>query len=280
MDKVPMTLEELQKLEFEILKVFHHFCEEHSLRYYLCGGTLIGAVRHKGFIPWDDDIDVMMPRPDYMKLLDLVHDGQLDEYRKLDCLYLNENALSSILRIYDNRTELTFTNYRIEKKFGCWIDIFPLDGLSDSAAERKKQFRKSRIAQDLTLCNDTKFGGKRRSRMVQIFQYGLLPILPFVYMVGHEKLVRWTDRISRKYAYETAKYVGVVVGRAKEKEAMLKERMEPAVFVDFWGEKFYAMANYDEYLTNLYGDYMTPPPEEGRVSRHEIAIYWKEGFRK
>ena len=278
MSKRRMTLQELQQLEFEILKVFHAFCQKHGLRYYLCGGTLIGAIRHKGFIPWDDDIDVMMPRPDYMKLVELVRDGYLDECRQVDCMYLNKNALSSILRIIDNRTELTFKNYRFKKQFGCWIDIFPLDGLSDSALNRKVHFRVAKFAQDLIICNDTKFGGKRRSTLVTILQYGILPFLPFVYLVGHERLVRWMDSLSQKYNYDQASFVGVLEGRALEKEAMLKQNMEPAVQVDFWGEKFYAMKNYDEYLTNLYGDYMTPPKDQ--TSRHLIEIYWKEGIEK
>lgn len=275
MNKKPIALEEIQKLEFEILKVFHKICEENNLRYYLGGGTLIGAIRHKGFIPWDDDIDVMMPRPDYMKLIEIIREkGALDEYRQADCLYLNENALTSILRIYDNRTVLTFMNYRIEKKFGCWIDVFPIDGLNDSAWKRKFHFRLAKILTDLLLCNDTKIGGKRRSKLVTAFQYITVPFLPIIYLIGHERLIHWSDKIYRKYDYDKSNYVGVLEGRALEKEALLKTKMEPAITVDFWGEKFYAMANYDEYLTNLYGDYMTPP--ENPVSRHLIDIYWKE----
>ena len=79
MSKKRMTVQELQQVELGILKSFHNFCEEHGLRYYLGGGTAIGAIRHQGFIPWDDDIDLMMPRPDYMKLVELVKkDGMLD----------------------------------------------------------------------------------------------------------------------------------------------------------------------------------------------------------
>lgn len=274
MKKVPMTLEELQQIEFEILKVFRDFCKEHHLRYYLGGGTLLGAIRHKGFIPWDDDIDVMMPRPDYMRFLKLNRDGCLDRYRRLDDIHLNRNALTAVLRIYDKRTELTFTNYRIEKKFGCWIDIFPIDGLHDLAFARKIHFKEARAMLDLILCNDTKIGGKRRNKFLSYAQYCLLPVLPFVYLAGHERLIRRMDRIARRYPYGRAKYVGVLEGRAEEKEAMLKKDMEPAITVEFWGEKFYAMANYDEYLTNLYGDYMQLPPVEERVSRHEIEFYW------
>ena len=131
MAKRPMTVKELQETELEILKAFHRFCEEHHLRYYLSGGTLLGAIRHKGFIPWDDDIDLCMPRPDYMKLVEILKDGQLDQYRYLNTRYLDKDCPSSMIRVCDNRTELDFTEYRIPYQIGCWIDVFPLDGLED-----------------------------------------------------------------------------------------------------------------------------------------------------
>ena len=272
MSKKPLSLKELQTIELEILKAYHNFCVEHNLTYYLAGGTLIGAIRHKGFIPWDDDIDIMMPRDDYNKFLELCKDGKLDETKSIDNMHFHKNALTAILRIYDNRTELTFKNYRIEKKLGCWIDIFPLDGLSDDPKKRQWQFKVARILKDLIVINDTKFGGERRNKVATILQYGLLPILPVVYLIGHERLIKWMNKWATKYDYATAKYVGVIEGRAGIKEVMLKENMKP-VLVPFEDEQFYAMSNYDEYLTNLYGDYMTPP--KNPVSRHQIDVYWK-----
>ena len=137
-----MNLQELQKCEFEILVDFQKFCDENHLRYYLCGGTLIGAIRHKGFIPWDDDIDVMMPRPDLDRFIDLNPNGKLNDHVNIDKMELNENAISAITRLYDTRTEVTFTNKRVCQKFGCWIDIFPLDGLEDMIiSERQGYFK-------------------------------------------------------------------------------------------------------------------------------------------
>ena len=274
-----MTLEELQNVELNTLKTLRDFCDAHRLRYYLCGGTLIGAVRHKGFIPWDDDIDVMMPRPDYMELIRLNSDGWLDSHHKLDTLELNDDPLSSVLRIIDTDTTLCFTNSRTRREYGCWIDIFPLDGLSDSKLKRKAQFRCARLLTDFSIASSMKMGGRRRSKLVGALQYAIAPLLPFIRAYGSERWNKALDRLSKRYPYESATYVGVVVGRAGEKEAMLKSRMEPAVEVEFGGEKFTAMANYHEYLTNLYGDYMTPPPEAEKASRHIIDIYWKEGVR-
>ncbi|MGI6665307.1 MAG: LicD family protein [Christensenellaceae bacterium] len=278
MGKKPMELEELKQVELGILKSFHAFCEKNSLRYYLCGGTLIGAIRHKGFIPWDDDIDLMMPRPDFMKLYELVkEDDMLDEFYKVDCSYSNPNALTACIRIYDIRTELTFDNFRMPYTLGCWVDVFPLDGLPDSESKRNMHFKSMRLLKDIYYLSITKFGGKRRSKLVSILQYGLLPILPFTRIPSNAQYTKWLDNVCRKYDYDKCNYVGVLEGRAVEKEAMLKEKMEPAVSVEFEGSHFWAMANYDEYLQNLYGDYMQLPPKEERVSRHEIRTFWKDG---
>lgn len=275
-----MTLKELQETELDIMRVFHDFCEKHGLRYYLAGGTLLGAIRHKGFIPWDDDIDVCMPHPDYLKLVELSQNGMLDEFRYLDTRLLNKDCPSSMIRICDNRTEVEFTEYKIPYKIGCWIDIYSLDGLSDIPKERSKQFRQMRVAMDLFLCCLTKFGNKRRNRLINMMQYCLLPALPVIRAVGYQRYLDWLDRIATRYSYDEKEYVGVLEGRGGEKETMRKSDMEPRFLVDFEGEKFYTMANYDAYLTNLYGDYMTPPREEDRVSRHVIDIFWKENYEQ
>ena len=276
MEKNRLSLEELQELETEILKVFRKFCDENNLRYYLCGGTLIGAIRHKGFIPWDDDIDVMMPRPDYEKFLMNNQNGKLDKYRRIDNLNFNEMAYSSVIRIFDIRTKVEFKELMFKKQFGCWIDVFPLDGLSSNSVMRFVHCRFARFIQDITILCDTRLGAKRRSKIYTIAQYRLLPLIPFVRLVGHKKWIEIMDRLSQKHSYIASEYVGVLEGRAIEKEAMKKEKMEPPVLVDFCGEQYTAMANYDEYLTNLYGDYMTPPDDAGKESRHIIEVYWRK----
>lgn len=276
MSRRAMTLRELQEVELEILKLFHNFCEKNQLRYYLAGGTLIGAIRHKGFIPWDDDIDVCMPRPDCMRLMGLAKDGWLDQFRKIDYYTENPNALSATLRIYDTRTELQFSSVTLPIKFGCWIDVFALDGLSFNPWNRKWHFMQARLVLDLFLCKITRFGGKRRSKLIEILQYSLLPILPFINMIPSEWYLKCMDQIAQKYAFEDCEYVGVLEGRAGEKETMKKQDMEPAVLMEFEGEYFYAMANYDVYLRNLYGNYMELPPKEQQVSRHEIEAFWKD----
>lgn len=275
MGKRKMSLKELQQSETETLAAFHHFCKAHDLRYCLGGGTALGAVRHHGFIPWDDDIDVMMPRPDYIKFVNLCKDGQMDDIHRLACREMDPDCPSSVARIYDTRTEITFNNFRVPYTIGCWIDVFCFDGLPSNKRRRDRQFYKMRLLMDLYICCLTKFGGKRRSMSVTLLQYFLVPFLPFIRMVGYKRYLNLYDHIVQRYPYEGSEYVGVLAGRACEKEAMRKTDMEPYVLMDFDGYQFYVMKNYDEYLTNLYGDYMTPPPEEEQVSRHLIQVYWK-----
>lgn len=280
MERKPMTREESKAVSIGILKAFHQFCVKNDLKYYLCNGTLLGAIRHKGFIPWDDDIDVMMPRPDYMKFLELVKAGNtIGPYYDVDSPYIDSGSIGTIMsRIFDTRTELTFTNVRFPVDLGCWIDVFPLDGRPASPALRKLQVLEYRVVSDLYICWLTKMGGERRSKIVTVMQYALLPLLPFIRMIGGKRYRAWLWRIVERYGYEESDYVGAMQGFAEERETIVKSHMEPAVLVEFGGGYFYTMANYDEYLTNLYGDYMTPPPEGERRTRHFFEVYKKDGI--
>ena len=155
--KRKMELQELQQIEFEILKSFRDFCDKNGLRYYLCGGTLIGAIRHKGFIPWDDDIDVMMPRPDYMKFIELNKAGWLDNIRRLDHYLLNQNALGSILRLVDTRTEVDFLENLNNHEYGCWMDVYPIDGMNCTKIGRILHCRLGRIISDFSNAAGTRW---------------------------------------------------------------------------------------------------------------------------
>ena len=272
-----MTLEEIQQTEFQMLIEFDKFCALHNLKYYLGGGTMLGAVRHKGFIPWDDDIDVNMPRPDYMNFLELNKDGKLNDDLRLSDLSLDkENTFSPTLKIYNRHTFVKLNGFRIENNTGLWIDIFPIDGLSESRFLRLLQFYLVRILSIwISLCVK-KIGSRRNSRFYSLAQYAFIFVVPIIRMLGYKKLVGYIDKLSKIYPYEDAEYVGVLTGRAVEKEAMLKSHMEPTIKVEFCGKEFYAPANYDEYLTNLYGDYMKLPPEEDRVPKHETEAYWRD----
>lgn len=276
MEKQAIELRQLQSIELDILVAFHDFCQQNGLRYYLAGGTALGAIRHQGFVPWDDDIDVIMPRPDYMKFLELTKEKKtLGENYIISNYYLDMNVpvQATTIRIFDSRTEVTFDNFRVPYQVGCWIDVFAIDGLPSSAFIRGIQYKTVRILLDLLYCNITKFGGKRRSPLISVMQYFFAPVVLIARLIGYRRITKTIERVCLKKSYNDSEWVGVLEGRAVEKEAMKRCDMEPAVLVDFEGHRFPVMANYDEYLTNLYGDYMTPPKEQ--TSRHLIQVYWK-----
>ncbi len=134
-----IEIKEMQKIELEILKSFSKICDEHKLRYFLSNGTLLGAIRHKGFIPWDDDIDVYMPRNDYMTFLQLVG-SSLEPHYKLLTPYNSKEYIYTYAKLYDDRTILIEWPDTVRYTIGVYIDIFPVDGLPESIKETKKHF--------------------------------------------------------------------------------------------------------------------------------------------
>ena len=131
-----LTDDELKQLELDIMKQFDAYCEKHDLRYYLYAGTLIGAVRHKGFIPWDDDIDVVMPRPDYEKLQLLLEKEPISPNIKLVNAKNYDLYPFPFLKLTDTRTSGIAKYMPKNYRMGVWIDVFPLDGLPENKEER------------------------------------------------------------------------------------------------------------------------------------------------
>jgi len=266
-----LTLEEIKACELNILRTFHAFCEAHGLTYFLAGGTLLGAIRHKGFIPWDDDIDVMMPRPDAMRLLELARDG-LDEHLKLDTWYLDKTSTSTMIKIVDTRTRAEFEDSVVQPGYGVWIDVFVADGVPDDPAQNRRDFKRTRLLMDLLTASLTRIGAQRRTPLLTVLQYGLLPVILPIRVVGYHTYIRKMFQISMRYGYEDHGKIAVYEGRGGIGEIMEKKELFPRIKVPFEGEEFYTMHNYDAYLHSMYGDYMTPPPPEKQVSRHLMKV--------
>lgn len=271
MNETYLTLDEMKAYELHILRTFHAFCEANGLTYFLAGGTLLGAIRHKGFIPWDDDIDVMMPRPDAMKLLALAKDG-LTEDLKLDTWYLDKKSTSTMIKIVDTRTAAVFEDAVVQPGYGVWIDVFVADGVPDDPRQNRRDFRKTRLLMDLLTASLTKIGVERRTPLLTKLQYALTPVILPIRAVGYHTYIKKMFQISMRYGYDDHEKIAVYEGRGGINEIMEKERLFPRVLVPFEGEMFYTMHNYDEYLRQMYGDYMTPPPPDKQVSRHLMKV--------
>lgn len=258
-------VDELRQIQLDILKDVHIFCQNHNIKYSLCGGTLIGAIRHKGFIPWDDDIDIFMLRCDYNRFL--------KEYPETDkyevCYFEKNNAYLFPFAKVQNKQTVLEEDIMYRHNLGVNIDVFPIDNIP----ERKKnqiyqytEFYKKLILQ--------KFFNKKYSRNFfnkcyhAIVQFILRPI-PLSLII--KKLIKQATA----YKEQNVEYCGCLVWGYGKKELQKKSNFDSYILTDFEDSKFYIIGGYDNYLRNTYGDYMILPPMEKRISHHYFKAYWK-----
>lgn len=264
-------LEELKKIQLDILMSLHGFCMSHNIQYSLAAGTLIGAVRHKGFIPWDDDIDVYMLREEYNKLITLFPKEYEGKYSLL-CLETDNNWYRSFGKLVDVRTveiEKTRNKY---KGMGIGIDIFPIDDVPDDDEQWKKYDKKRRFIRDMFTIKTLCYSNKRGLVKNMVIFMGRILLMPFPFSY----LSKLMDRYSKKnngqgYAHVYENSWGVY----NSKRPWLKKDLKEVIDAEFEGKIVKIMKGYDDYLTTVYGDYMQLPPEEKRVSHHAFTAYWK-----
>ena len=273
--KKELSLEEIKQIELNILLSFHSFCKEKNLQYSLCGGTLLGAVRHRGFIPWDDDIDVFMPRPDYESFRRLRKEFNRERYCIVDYRYKNDfpkkekpYMVYPFIKIVATNTELQTEDFNHKKYYtGIWIDVFPVDGLPNSDKKTKRIFFESWLwRQFFTLKNCSRIKAKGVIQKVIKLSF-LIPskILTNCY------LCKKLDSLSQTFKYTDSAFVGGIINGYGPQEKINKDDLEP-MEVNFEGKKFMGIKGYDVYLTNLYGNYMELPPKEKRIC-HNIKAW-------
>lgn len=253
----------------ETLKVFHAFCVNHSLCYYSAGGTTLGALRHHGFIPWDDDIDVAMPRPDYMRLIEIFNKEVPNKRYILESPSSNDPFfLYPYSKLYDTHTTLV-EQIRHPLKRGLNIDIFPIDGAGASekdSLQLMKTIRRLLFLRDLR----TVLASKERS----LYKNLILKSIQFVprFMINDKKINLRIDSLCRTFDYSQSDYVGIFTGRAGEKEIVPKSVFGNPVLYPFEDIQIYCPEDADTYLTRLYGDWRTPPPEGQQITSHTYYL--------
>lgn len=275
MSNKSISLDELKQIELNVLKEVHKVCEEQGFRYSLVGGTLIGAIRHGGFIPWDDDIDICMPRPDYNKLIEYCKTHETPF--RLICIETEEKYSYLFAKaINPNTTIIEEGTNRNQVEMGVYIDIFPLDGLADDFDTACKVFNKNRFGREVLIAYNWKkyFRSKTKSIIYEPIRLGFYVISR---LVNSKKLIEKIQKQFAEDSFDRYAYCGSIGGAYRNRETMETKICNEYADIPFEGETFRAFKDYDAYLTNIYGDYMQLPPPEKQVSHHMFEAFWKEG---
>lgn len=258
--------EELKIIQLDILKSVHDFCEQRGLRYSLTYGTLLGAVRHKGFIPWDDDIDIMMPRPDY-EIFQRTYAGFNSDY-SVQSYYNDASYWFSFIKVYDKRTLFV----EAAARNGVYVDIFPIDGMP----EEQEDINKIRNEVSLLVNHDLRWATKeyrvRTKKKDRILNYLKYQCRRF--MVGSRlDTIKKIDEMFLGNAFESSPMAGIFFfdRMTAVLPRTLYEHYKP---IQFEGHMFNSIGDTHLFLKCVYGDYMQLPPEEQRVGRHNIHAYW------
>ena len=252
------------------LQQFITLCEEHRLTYYCVGGTAIGAVRHQGLIPWDDDIVVAMPRPDYDRFLELCKRQDLGDYEL--ATPERKGYPCHFAKLCDRRTTL------IEKRdvpcvYGLYIDIFPIDGTAPDMAEAKRLLRKYKQWNNKLDAALTRHTLRQYLALaLKPKEWGRMAVQTAAVIIGRERVRRYIihrlDSMARQYDYTTATLVANYDGAYREREIFPKAWTDTLCDKPFEHLTVKLPGNYDAYLKNIYTDYMQLPPVEQRVCHH------------
>lgn len=261
----------LQHVDLEIVKEVVKICEANDLKYYMLGGTMLGAIRHKGFIPWDDDIDLGMFRDDYEKFLEIAEKELPEKYKVVN--YRNTPEYQYyITRILDTDTKVEEERIGNENRFThASIDIFPIDGTPNNKLIRKIYFFRVLYHRALmSLCYKDSIDRKRKRNFIEKIFLWIMEHLPIEKMTTPYKQKVKIDKLLRKQNVRTSKYIGNIMGAYRTREIVPAEFYGEGKMYDFEDMQLRGMDMYEEYLTHTYGDYMQLPPEDKRKTHFKI----------
>ncbi len=267
-------IRDLQMVELEICKAFIALCEKYHLHYYMLGGTLLGAIRHKGFIPWDDDMDLGMPRPDY-ELFKEVAKKELPEPFKLDSYETGGHYY--YVRVVNPDVKLWRTKGQKKTKIDAWIDIFPLDGAPDTKEGLLKWNKNVHIKKRLYSYSQFDYFIDKEPMPGEVWTFKHKLILKFFLTTHIYKLIStkraWhnLDKALQTYDYDSATHLINYMGFWDIKEWFPKDKYGEGTLYDFEDIQLKGPADYDYILTQMYGDYMTPPSDDMK-DHHKIEF--------
>lgn len=258
---------EQQNKLLDMLSWFHGFCVDNGLRYYIIAGTMLGAVRHKGFIPWDDDIDVGMPRSEYDRLRELC--STMGDKHKYIFEFPDNNPEYPYLiaKLYDSTTTL-IEKQRYPIKRGIYIDIFPLDGIGDTLEEASENYKPFYRSFSLYLTVTAPIL-KRRSLSKNIAVIAGRIISPL--FVNRHRIRSRIDKLCRRFDFDRSALVSNLLGGSAMKGIVPREYFGTPTLVEFEGLSVYGLENPEAYLSSMYGDFMKLPPVDKQVSLHDLV---------
>lgn len=266
---------QVKAVELDILTELDRVCREHQLSYALAYGTLIGAMRHSGFIPWDDDIDVYMPRDDYEKLYDLWKQGGLGEHYSL-VSYRDRTSINSYCKLVDTRTRAV-ESFLDESagNLGLWVDIFPLErvDITDPAVHRAARTGHRLVWWKYIAASNPRYA---TSTLRRIIKYMLYPITRFadLYAISRrqDELARACHRSSVENP-DNERYV-LLLDDIMSRNIIRPEELFPTRTASFEGREFAIPAQAEKLLEDYYGDWRAVPPEDQRPPAHMRSVEW------
>lgn len=264
-----MSQQDIKDVQLSILDAIHEFCSQNSIKYTLACGSMLGAIRHKGYIPWDDDIDIYLLRDDFERLISLFPSFYKGHYQIVS-LERDKNWNRAYAKAFDSDT-VCIEDAIGDLAIGVSIDVYPIDEVPVSPQKWRWYNKFRRFLQRCYQIKTIKVS-KTRSLIKNIILISFqLLLLPF----SIRGLAQIIERYSKKYYGSGSPYVFECIQGMLQKKPFLKELFDELVLYDFEGHQYYGFKKYDLYLSNAYGNYMKLPPLEKRVLLHNFEAYWR-----
>lgn len=263
-----IELEELKKIELEMVKYFDKICRQNNIHYYMVGGTLLGAIRHKGFIPWDDDIDIAMPRKEFEKFCKVMKNE--NSYYKIDFYNVSKQYGYTSPKLLDKRT--TLIDYKLgsgKEVSSVFLDIFLYDGMGNSKITAMSHYLFLKIFKKMVFLSRRNFNMESKVKTAFF-------ALPWIIckLIGTNRINTLYNKLCSTKSFEKYKYVACASGRYGKREIFEQSIFSKTCNLVFEDTVLKAPIGWDKYLKALYGNYMKLPPKESQQSNHSVEVWW------